>query len=540
MENHGPRVYSYLRFSDPKQAGGSSIERQTEYARRWSAEHGVPLDDALTMRDEGLSAYHQKHIKQGALGVFMAAIDAGRIAPGSVLIVEGLDRLSRAEPILAQAQLAQIVNAGISVVTASDSREYNRESLKAQPMDLVYSLLVMIRAHEESDTKSKRVRAAIERQCQGWQSGHYRGLIRNGKDPHWLAWHGDHWEIVPERAQAVRRALQLFGNGYGAVEIVRRLTQEGLQLTELKSRAGYIYKVLRQPALIGIKEIEVNGTAYRLEGYYPALLSVDEFMEIGHLADQRHVRKGKGEIPSIITGTGITVCGYCGAAIAATNYMQRNRLANGNPQEGHRRILCSGYRSNGGCMGGYSNSVGPIERALVAWCADQMNIDSLFSGSSHAAQLRSELARHKLAYTETERQLARLTDALLADAETTPLVFVRRARELENQLAQQHKAIEALERELAQQHTPASAAQAAAWQQLAYAATEDLDTTARMTLRKLTRDTFSRLVIYLRGTDPHKDSPHLDLLLVARGGGTRMLRIHRRTGELLAGEDVAV
>lgn len=28
--------------------------------------------------------------------------------------------------------------------------------IKAQPMDLVYSLLVMIRAHEESDTKSKR------------------------------------------------------------------------------------------------------------------------------------------------------------------------------------------------------------------------------------------------------------------------------------------------------------------------------------------------------------------------------------------------
>lgn len=41
---------------------------------------------------------------------------------GSVLIVQGLDRLSRAEPRQAQAQLAQIVNAG---VTASNGREYN-------------------------------------------------------------------------------------------------------------------------------------------------------------------------------------------------------------------------------------------------------------------------------------------------------------------------------------------------------------------------------------------------------------------------------
>ncbi|MFD1691589.1 hypothetical protein ACFSHR_08620 [Azotobacter chroococcum] len=52
-----------------------------------------------------------------------------------MLIVEGLDRLSRAEPLQAQAQLAQIINAGITVVTASDGREYNREGLKAQPMD---------------------------------------------------------------------------------------------------------------------------------------------------------------------------------------------------------------------------------------------------------------------------------------------------------------------------------------------------------------------------------------------------------------------
>lgn len=76
-----------------------------------------------------------------------------------MLIVEGLDRLSRAEPILAQAQLAQIINAGVTVITAGDSRECSRETLKANPMDLVYSLRVMIHAHKESATKSKRVTA---------------------------------------------------------------------------------------------------------------------------------------------------------------------------------------------------------------------------------------------------------------------------------------------------------------------------------------------------------------------------------------------
>jgi len=101
----GARVYSYLRFSDIRQKAGTSVERQEEYAAKYARENGMELDTQLTLRDEGLSAYHQKHVKKGALGVFLKAIEDGRVPPGSVLIVESLDRLSRAEPMIAQAQL---------------------------------------------------------------------------------------------------------------------------------------------------------------------------------------------------------------------------------------------------------------------------------------------------------------------------------------------------------------------------------------------------------------------------------------------------
>ncbi|GAP38325.1 putative phage recombinase [Piscinibacter sakaiensis] len=153
--------------------------------------------------------------------MFLAAIEAGRIVPGSVLVVEGLDHLSRAEPLQAQAQLAQIVNAGITVVTASDGKAYSREHLKATPMDLVYSLLVMIRAHEESDTKSKRVLASIRRQCQGWLDGTWRGVIRNGKDPARVRRVDGERHLIPERVEAVRTGLELYRRGYGAQRIVQ-------------------------------------------------------------------------------------------------------------------------------------------------------------------------------------------------------------------------------------------------------------------------------------------------------------------------------
>lgn len=48
-----PKVYSYLRFSDPKQAAGSSVDRQTEYARRWAAERGLELEAMYSLRTAG-------------------------------------------------------------------------------------------------------------------------------------------------------------------------------------------------------------------------------------------------------------------------------------------------------------------------------------------------------------------------------------------------------------------------------------------------------------------------------------------------------
>jgi len=334
-------VYSYTRFSDPRQATGHSSERQMAYASKWAAEHGLLLDDKLSLRDEGLSAYHQRHVKSGALGVFLVAVEQGRIPTGSVLVVEGLDRLSRAEPIQAQAQLAQIVNAGITVVTASDNKMYSREHLKANPMDLVYSLLVMIRAHEESDTKSKRVTAAIRKQCESWIAGTYRGLIRNGKDPLWVHRVDNQWELIPARVTAAREVISMYKRGYGATAIIKEMQETGLSITGGGQQTLQVYRLIKQRALIGEKELEVDGEAFRLPGYYPAILSASEWLELEAVANGRVRQKGKGAVPHILTGLGITVCGYCGRAMVGQNIGTRNRLPDGRIQDGHRRLHCT-------------------------------------------------------------------------------------------------------------------------------------------------------------------------------------------------------
>ncbi len=472
------RVYSYLRFSDPKQAAGSSADRQLEYAKRWAAAHGMALDAALSMQDEGLSAYHQRHVTKGALGVFLAAIDKGRIPAGSVLIVEGLDRLSRAEPIQAQAQLAQIINAGITVVTASDGREYNRAGLKAQPMDLVYSLLVMIRAHEESDTKSKRVRAAIHRQCKGWQDGTWRGVI---------------------------------------------------------------YRILRNRALIGEKVLEIDGEEYRLAGYYPALLSAEQFADLQQATEQRAKQKGTGEIPGLITGLRISYCGYCGSAMVAQNLMNRGRREDGGPQHGHRRLICVGNSQGMGCAVAGSCSVVPIEHAIMSYCADQMNLARLFEGGDRSGALAGKLAIARARVADTTAKVERITDAMLADdAGDAPAAFMRRARELEAALVEQQAEVDALEHELAAVASSPTPAVAKAWADL-QEGVKALDYDARTKARQLVADTFERISIYHRGTEPEQTRSWkgtIDLVLVAKRGSARILHVDRQTGEWRGGEEV--
>ena len=536
MENNA-KVYSYLRFSDPKQAAGHSAERQLAYAAQWAAARGLMLDESLTLRDEGLSAYHQKHVKNGALGVFLLAADEGRIPSGSVLIVEGLDRLSRAEPIMAQAQLAQIINAGITVVTASDGKEYNREHLKANPMDLVYSLLVMIRAHEESDTKSKRVKASIRRQCEKWIAGTNRELIRNGKDPAWLRWTGENWELIPERVDAVLHLIDLFRRGYGSVRIVRELASRNMKLTDKGVETQQVYRTIRLRALIGEKTLEVDGEEYRLEGYYPPIMQADEFDDLQRLASERGRRKGKGEIPNIVTGVGITYCGYCGKILLGQNLMSRARKPNGNPQDGHRRVICMGYSHNSGCSVGGSCSVVPIERALMEYCSDKMNLVALLSSDGRSTAVQAKTTNAKKRLIELNSQQDKITQALLADdTGSPPIIFVKKARELEEEIGRQKSDLEQAERELAGLTSALRPTLADEWSQLA-SGVQNLDYDSRMKVRQLVADTFEKIVVYHSGVQPNKSKKFIDLLLISKKGGSRLLRVDRRSGDWIAGED---
>ena len=75
-----PLLYSYIRFSTIEQAKGQSLNRQMSYAKEVARQKGLELDDSLTMKDLGLSAFHKTNITKGALGLFLDAVKQGNIS----------------------------------------------------------------------------------------------------------------------------------------------------------------------------------------------------------------------------------------------------------------------------------------------------------------------------------------------------------------------------------------------------------------------------------------------------------------------------
>lgn len=494
------------------------------YAAQWAESHGLVLDTTLTLHDAGLSAFHQRHVASGALGTFLRAIDEGMISPGSVLVVEGLDRLSRAEPLQAQAQLTQIINAGITVVTASDGREYNREAMRAQPMELVYSLLVMIRAHEESATKSTRVKAQLHSACKRWIAGDKRVKIHSGHDPFWIHTVDGEHQLLEPQATMMRELVTLYLKGVGFQNAIKTVTAKLEYAGTKMPAASSLYKVVESDLVSGTKTLEVDGETYQLKEYYPALLDELTAAKLKAQKGSRTKRVGKTKIPGIITGIGITTCGYCGSAATMLN-IERTAKKSGITST-IRRLVCSTYNSGRNCPHQTSRDLSIIERAILEFTMDSAVLTDFLEGDA-TKPLRKKLQAAQESLSDKQTRLNRLTLTLEQDSEDAPLSILRRVRSLEQEVMDLEERCSQMSAELAVASRTSVDDAGTKLATLYKSAMDDLDYNARIEARNIIKQTFSRIQVFMRSMQPESDSTDIDMALHSITGVSRLLRVSK-------------
>lgn len=252
----------YVRFSNQEQAQGTSRERQLRLCREMAARHGWAHDTSDEIIDEGRSAFTGMNRTEGSgLWTFESEVRSGRYRNGHVLIVENLDRISRQGYDAILPFLSDMTSNGVTVATVDGDRIYRAyERVELGPV--IEAVVKAELAREESEKKSRRLRAAQQRKVEQAQEYASQGLhIATTKivpawidvDPHTFA-----MMLNEPRTAILSEIFQLTIDGYGTPAIAKILNQRGEPVWNNRGRrsnngwtVGYLTKLVTNRAVLG-------------------------------------------------------------------------------------------------------------------------------------------------------------------------------------------------------------------------------------------------------------------------------------------------
>lgn len=350
-----PKLYSYVRFSSAKQREGNSLERQMDTAQKIAARYDLELD-TTTFHDLGMSAFKGKNADKGKLSEFIKQIGE-KVPVGSWLVVENLDRISREDAWSALDLFKSILSKGIVVVTGMDEKVYKYADVKNNPTDLIISLLMFTRAHDESLTKKNRVEAqarSLIRYNLTRETGTQAKAIETiGQNVWWV--NTTSGMVLPHETyfEAAQKIIELKRNGESLLGIQRYLNEhyQAPKKRKYKDHAGnvlppktemwgkHLIRTFLNPTVHGQKVFtldkrdESGAVVYDsvseeplketivIPDYYPALMTEIEYLTLSKLDKHRAITRSSSNHPGgnpdpeipLLSGIGILFCGNCGS-----------------------------------------------------------------------------------------------------------------------------------------------------------------------------------------------------------------------------------
>ncbi|WP_229263471.1 recombinase family protein [Duganella dendranthematis] len=428
-----PKAYSYIRFSTPEQQNGDSFRRQAELSLAYAETHGLILDERLTYRDLGVSAFDKSNIRDGQLGAFLKAVESGIVPVGSYLLVESLDRISRAKITDALEIFMRIINQGIKLVTLADGMEYSKEKADKQFTDIIISIAIMSRAHEESLMKSKRIKEA-------WANKRANAdkVKLTASAPGWLELNDTRSEYiaVPHKTKLVQDIFDWTRNGIGAATIAKRLNENGVPTFGARAKnmwhVSYIKKILSNRAVLGEFQPHIVVDGKRVpEGepflnYYPRIISDEVFLLASSAVQSRKTgsagRKGVG-LSNLFSG--LLRCGYCQGPMVYLN--------KGHNGPRSKLLVCSHAKGGKDCL--YVPWEYPyFEKSVLTYCQG-LDVEHFLQLDDAATSKITALAEQITLLKASIEDISKKEANIMTAIESGLMVqqFEARARQLEQQ-----------------------------------------------------------------------------------------------------------
>ena len=230
-------------------------------------------------------------------------------------------------------------------MTLTDGRTYVAGQFELQ--DMILSLVIMSRAHEESLTKSMRVGAAWANKRANAETKPLTAMC-----PAWLRLSNDksRYEVIKDRAKTIKRIFGDSAAGIGNYSITQRLNKQKVPHFGKSDgwHLSYIAKILKNRAVIGEFQPHklVNGKrqpdGHAILNYFPAVVDDDTFYRV-QLGLSQRLNHGAGRKGTSFTNifSGIAKCAYCRSPMKFEN--------KGKPPKGATFLVCDGAKRGLGC-----------------------------------------------------------------------------------------------------------------------------------------------------------------------------------------------
>ena len=183
-----------------------------------------------------------------------------------------------------------------AIDTTFDEQIYTKERCDADPFAAMGAILVLMRGHNESKTKSKRSKDARNADR---RNAREHKIPVNSRSPAWLTvvgLRGEKREFVKrdDLVEIIVRVFHAYDGGLGCISVAKLLNRNNIKSFGGKIwNAGTVQRLLRNEAVIGLYQPQVYIRKHKrvpdgqgkIEGYYPEIIGPALFYRVQRKLD---------------------------------------------------------------------------------------------------------------------------------------------------------------------------------------------------------------------------------------------------------------
>lgn len=324
------KTYGYCRVSSGKQLDGNGMSRQQKMLLKYiqnykdtkNLGYQLSIDDFSWILQPGQSAFKGYNLEEGVLAEFIKEAIAGK-HKNSCLLIENIDRFSRATPAKSALNFLAVTNAGVHV------HEVETGEVFTDILNLELLASSITRANRESVRKQNLSNDNWEERYEAAKKG---TAVLTKRVPKWIEVVDNNYQLTSE-SYIINFIFDKFCEGIGSTTIARELNTKRMLIGNAEWYPQNVNRLLSDKRVTGwLISTNKNRQDVRL---YPQVITDEQFSRVQNIknSSQPLVKHKPTENMNNLFN-GISSCGLCGAAVGVIKQTYKGKIT-------YKRLYCS-------------------------------------------------------------------------------------------------------------------------------------------------------------------------------------------------------